>query len=113
MAVQDEAFEGMIENDLNGYLTALDVHIYADTIIKLLQDNKKLEAFGKHSMMLSEKYSIEGQVQTLEKLYLKSILENWRGNFISRMIPKEIKELNQIPRKIGEEITKMMPKRKK
>ncbi len=113
VAVQDEAFEGMIEHDLNGYMTPLDVNIYADTIIKLLQDKKKLEAFGKRSALLSEKYSIEGQVKALEKLYTEAILQNWRGNFISRMIPKEIKELNKIPGKITQEITKILPKRKK
>lgn len=112
VAVQDEAFEGMLENDLNGYSTPLDVDVYADTIIKLLQDNKKLEAFGKHSALLSEKYSIEGQVKALEKLYTEAILQNWRGNFISRMIPKQIKELNKIPKRITQEITKIFPKRK-
>ncbi|MBX3036611.1 MAG: glycosyltransferase [Anaerolineales bacterium] len=112
VAVNDEAFEGMIENDMNGYLTPLDVDVYAETIIKLLQDNKKIESFGKHSAHLSEKYSIEGQVKALEKLYTEAILQNWRGNFISRMIPKEIKELNKIPGKITQEITKILPKRK-
>ncbi|MFN3491933.1 MAG: glycosyltransferase, partial [Anaerolineales bacterium] len=99
VAVNDEAFEGMIENDRNGYLTPLDVNVYAETIIKVLQDNKKIETFGKHSTHLSEKYSIEGQVKALEKLYTEAILQNWRGNFISRMIPKEIKDIpNQLNR---------------
>jgi len=105
VAVQDEAFEGMLENDLNGYSTPLDVNAYAETIIKLLQDNKKIESFGKHSAILSEKYSIEGQVKALEKLYTEAILQNWRGNFISRMIPKEIKEIPQ-------RINKLLPKKK-
>lgn len=105
VAVQDEAFEGMIEHDVNGYMTPLDVNIYADTIVKLLQDKKKLEAFGKRSALLSEKYSIEGQVKALEKLYTEAILQNWRGNFISRMIPKEIKD---IPSRIGA----LLPKKK-
>ena len=73
VAVQDEAFEGMLENDLNGYSTPLDVNAYAETIIKLLQDNKRIESFGKHSAILSEKYSIEGQVKALEKLYTEAI----------------------------------------
>lgn len=104
VAVQDEAFEGMLENDLNGYLTPLDVDVYAETIIKLLKDNTKLEAFGKHSAQLSEKYSIEGQVKALEKLYTEAILQNWRGSFISRMISKEIKD---IPKRINE----LLPRR--
>lgn len=105
VAVQDEAFEGMLENDVNGYLTPLDVNVYAETIINLLQDNKKIESFGKHSAMLSEKYSIEGQVKALEKIYTEAILQNWRGNFISRMIPKEIKD---IPKRINN----LLPRRK-
>ncbi|MBL8050249.1 MAG: hypothetical protein JNM46_03425, partial [Anaerolineales bacterium] len=88
-----EAFEGMIENDLNGYLTPLDVNVYAETIIKVLKDSKKIKAFGEHSSKLSEKYSIEGQVVALEKLYTEAILQNWRGNFITRFISKEIKEI--------------------
>jgi 1,2-diacylglycerol 3-alpha-glucosyltransferase len=75
IVVQDEAFEGMLENDLNGYMTQLDVKMYSETIFKLLQDNKKLESFGKHSALLSEKYSIQSQVSMLEKLYREAISE--------------------------------------
>lgn len=114
VAVADEAFEGMIENDLNGYTVPLDLQAYADTISNLLADHEKLERFGKHSMLLSEKYSIEGQVKALEKLYLEAILQNWRGNFFERMMPKN---MNKIPRRINRiirtEIGKMMPRKKK
>ncbi|KXK13129.1 MAG: putative glycosyltransferase [Chloroflexi bacterium OLB14] len=114
VAVQDEAFEGMLENDMNGYLTPLDVNVYADTIIKLLKDKKKIEAFGKHSALLSEKYSIEGQVKSLEKLYTEAILQNWRGHFISNMIPKQIKEFPQrIDKLIPKQINDLLPRRKK
>ena len=114
VAVDDEAFEGMIENDRNGYLTPLDLQVYSDTIADLLMDRKKLERFGEHSVMLSEKYSIDGQVKTLEKLYLEAILQNWRGNFFERMMPKN---MNKIPRRINRiirtEIGKIMPRKKK
>ena len=114
VVVKDEAFEGMVDNDQNGYLTPLDLQVYADTIADLLADHEKLERFGKHSTELSEKYSIEGQVKALEKLYLEAILQNWRGNFFQRMMPKN---MNRIPRRINRiirtEIGKIMPSKKK
>ncbi len=117
VAVKDEAFEGMIDNDQNGYLTPLDLQVYADTIADLLADREKLERFGKHSMLLSEKYSIEGQVKALEKLYLEAILQNWRGNFFQRMISNNMSNMNKIPTRINRiiraEIGKMMPGKKK
>ncbi len=114
VAVADEAFEGMIENDLNGYTVPLDLQTYADTVADLLNDAKKLERFGQHSMMLSEKYSIEGQVKALEKLYLEAILQNWRGNFFERMMPKNINKIpTRINRIIRTEIGKIMPRNTK
>ena len=114
VAVQDEAFEGMIDNGLNGYLVPLDVNVYANTLADLLPDRERLKTFGVHSTKLSEKYSIESQVKALEKLYLEAILQNWRGNMFTRMMQKNI---NQIPRRINRvirtEIGKMLPGRKK
>lgn len=114
VAVQDEAFEGMLEDGMNGYTVPLDVKKYADTLADLLPDRERLQRFGKHSFILSEKYSIETQVKSLEKLYLEAILQNWRGNMFTRMMQKNI---NQIPRRINRviraEIGKMMPNRKK
>jgi 1,2-diacylglycerol 3-alpha-glucosyltransferase len=107
VAVQDEAFEGMLEEGLNGYAVPLDVKKYADTLADLLPDRERLETFGKHSLALSEKYSIEAQVKSLEKLYMEAILQNWRGNFFNRMIP------TRINRVIRTEIGKLMPRRKK
>ena len=113
VAVQDEAFEGMLDDGMNGYLVPLEVKAYADTLAKLLPDREKLKRFSEHSVLLSEKYSIEGQVRALEKLYLEAILQNWRGNFFTRMLPKNI---NQIPRRINRvirtEIGKMLPRNK-
>lgn len=110
VAVQDEAFEGMIENDMNGYQVPLNLDVYADTIVQTLGDREKLERFGKYSSMLSEKYSIEGQVKTLEKLYVEAILQNWRGRLIEKIIPKDI---HKIPQRIGDEINKIIPGRMK
>ena len=85
VAVQDEAFEGMIVENENGHLTPLDVDAFSDTLVKLLADPEKLVRYGKRSTELSEKFSIEGQVRALENLYMGAILQNWRGSFVSRI----------------------------
>lgn len=82
VAVQDEAFEGMIENDQNGYLVPMDVKVFSEKVSALIADPEKLERFGKRSAELSQKFSIEGQVETLENLYIEAILQNWRGKSI-------------------------------
>lgn len=114
VAVKDEAFEGMLEDGLNGYEVPLDVKNYADVLAGLLADRERLKCFGEHSLALSEKYSIEAQVKSLEKLYMEAILQNWRGNFFKRMIPSQINRLpTRINRVIRTEIGKLMPRRKK
>lgn len=110
LAVEDEAFEGMIENDLNGYMVPLDVKVFADRLSSMLMDREKIKRFGEHSTMLSEKYSIEGQVRSLEKLYMEAILQNWRGRFMERIMPKDI---NDIPQRIGRRITEILPGKSK
>jgi 1,2-diacylglycerol 3-alpha-glucosyltransferase len=85
VAVQDEAFEGMIVENENGHLTPLNVDAYADTLANLVADPERLARYGKRSYELSEKFSIEGQVRTLEQLYLEAILQNWRGSLASRI----------------------------
>lgn len=85
LAVQDEAFEGMIVENENGHLTPLDVNMYAETLVQMVGDHEMLARYGKRSAELSEKFSIEGQVRSLENLYYESILQNWRGSFVSRI----------------------------
>jgi 1,2-diacylglycerol 3-alpha-glucosyltransferase len=109
VAVQDEAFEGMLEDGLNGFALPLDVNKYADTLADLLPDRGRLKKFGEHSLTLSEKYSIEAQVKSLEKLYMEAILQNWRGGSFRRMITRQF---NEIPQRISREITKILPGRK-
>jgi 1,2-diacylglycerol 3-alpha-glucosyltransferase len=114
VAVQDEAFEGMLEDGKNGYLVPLDVNAYADTLASLLPDRQRLKSFSAHSLVLSEKYSIETQVKTLEKLYMEAILQNFRGNFFSRMMPKNFEQIpGRINHAIRNEIDKYLPGRKK
>jgi len=85
VAVQDEAFEGMIVENENGHLTPLDVGAFSDRLVKLLSNPEKLVRYGKRSIELSEKFSIEGQVRALEDLYIEAILQNWRGSLASRI----------------------------
>ena len=114
VAVQDEAFEGMLDDGMNGYAVPLDVKKYADVLADLLPDRERLNRFGAHSMMLSEKYSIEAQVKALEKLYTEAILQNWRGSFFKRMIPQNINRIpTRINRVIRTEIGKFMPRKNK
>jgi 1,2-diacylglycerol 3-alpha-glucosyltransferase len=83
--VEDDAFEGMIVEGENGHLTPLDVEIYAKMLGDLVCDSERLARYGKRSLELTEKYSIEEQVRALEHLYIEAILQNWRGNFVSRL----------------------------
>ncbi|HMV29562.1 MAG TPA: glycosyltransferase [Anaerolineales bacterium] len=120
VAVQDEAFEGMLEEGQNGYTVPLDVKKYADVLADLLPDRERLQRFSAHSRELSEKYSIEAQVKALEKLYMEAILQNWRGTLFKRMIPRQLneipqrisKEINEFPQKITKEINKILPGKK-
>jgi len=114
VVVKDEAFEGMVEDNVNGYMTPLDVNAYAEILVNLLSDKNKLENFGKQSAILSEKYSIEGQVRSLEKLYLEAILQNWRGHFFQRVLTKTITEIpSRINRRFHAEMEKIMPGNKR
>ncbi len=82
VAVKDEAFEGMIEDGQNGYLVPMDIQVFSQTLSGLIADREKLDRFGKKSAELSQKFSIEGQVEALENLYIEAILQNWRGKSI-------------------------------
>ena len=79
VAVKDEAFEGMILEGENGEMTPLDIEAFNNAIAKLLADPARLKRYGRRSAELSLKFSIQGQVETLENLYIEAILQNWRG----------------------------------
>ncbi len=86
VAVKDEAFEGMVIEGENGQMTPLNINSFSKAVGALLSDPVQLERFGKRSSELSRKYSIEGQVQALENLYLEAILQNWRGKGVVRFL---------------------------
>jgi 1,2-diacylglycerol 3-alpha-glucosyltransferase len=85
VAVRDEAFEGMILEGENGEMTSLDIDAFNSAIANLLSDPEKLKRYGKRSMEISEKFSIQGQVQALENLYIEAILQNWRGKGVTNI----------------------------
>ena len=79
VTVQDEAFDGMSEDGVNGRVVPADINAFADAIGALLSDRARLEGMGRKSIEMSRKFSIETQVTTLINLYTQSILQNWRG----------------------------------
>jgi 1,2-diacylglycerol 3-alpha-glucosyltransferase len=86
VAVQDEAFEGMVIDGENGQMTPLNVGAFSKALGALLSDPVRLAKYSKRSSELSQKYSIEGQVRALENLYLEAILQNWRGKGVVRFL---------------------------
>lgn len=110
VAVQDDAFEGFFEDGGNGYIVPLNVDVFAQRLSDLLSDPMAIQRFRQRSVELSDKFSIETQVRSLEKLYMEAILQNWRGNLIERFLPKGIEKL---PERISRNIGKILPKRSK
>lgn len=86
IAVQDEAFEGMVLEGGNGHMTPLDENAFSRAVSSLLFDPARLERYRKRSTEISQKFSIEGQVQALEDLYFEAILQNWRGKGVARLL---------------------------
>jgi len=88
VAVQDEAFEGMVIDGENGHMTPMDIDAFNAAIANILSDPAKFERYGKRSAELSMKFSIQGQVQALENLYIEAILQNWRGKGVARIFSR-------------------------
>jgi glycosyltransferase involved in cell wall biosynthesis len=79
VVVQDEAYEGMVEDGVNGRLVPPDLEAFSNAVSGLLANRAQLETFGRRSEELSDKFSIETQVNSLINLYTESIIQNWRG----------------------------------
>lgn len=76
VAVQDDAIVAIVENGVNGILTALDPTAVANAIIRILKNNKLREQYAKASLKLSKKFSIKNHVDELEKTYHELIAKN-------------------------------------
>lgn len=55
LIVEDLAFQGMVQNNKNGFILPLDQKQFADKIIQLLNKPKLLEKFKKNSPKIAEK----------------------------------------------------------
>jgi 1,2-diacylglycerol 3-alpha-glucosyltransferase len=75
VALWDEAFNGMLVEGLNGLCAPRDPAAFADAVCTLLADPERLRAFGRKSVELSRKFSIEAQTAALVDLYRETILE--------------------------------------
>lgn len=73
VAVWDDAFEGILEDEVNGFATHLDVNAFSAALSRLLDDPALRRTFGRNSSDLSRKFSIESQVSALADLYAESI----------------------------------------
>lgn len=59
-----------VKNNYNGYLLPLQEDLFVKQILKLLNDPKQIETFGKNSRSLFEKeFLIQNQIQYLENIY--------------------------------------------
>ena len=59
-----------VKNGYNGYLLPLQEELFVKQILKLLNDPKQIETFGKNSRSLFEKeFLIQNQIQYLENIY--------------------------------------------
>jgi len=74
IARKDESFSGLVENNENGYLLDSDEK-FAQSIEELLSDEKKLKRFGKCSLKIGEKFTLDKHIENIEVLYKDSIFK--------------------------------------
>ena len=75
VAVADKAFAGMFAEDVNGLSAPRDPAGFAAVVCNLLTDDEKLQQFGRNSLELSRKFSVDSQAAALVDLYREAILE--------------------------------------
>lgn len=73
VTVQDEAFEGIVENGGNGHTVPLDLQVFTDKVCDLVADHPRLERYRRRSFEMSKRFSIETQVNTMVELYRTAI----------------------------------------
>jgi len=76
LAVKDEAYEGVVLNNVNGILVAEDTSAFTKTLNKLLDDPQRIERLGKNaSIFVREEFSSKHQAELLTNLYKRAIEE--------------------------------------
>lgn len=70
IASDNRGHREVISNGVNGYLvSAKNVNAYADKMIELMKDEDKRTLFVKNGKRMSQKFSLESSVQSLEEYY--------------------------------------------
>lgn len=88
VAVEDEAFEGVIENGKNGYLVKKDKEIFAGKIKYLLENVDLRIKMGHNCRKSAEQFSIYNTTKILEQIYEEVIFEknNRKGNAAGNLL---------------------------
>jgi glycosyltransferase involved in cell wall biosynthesis len=73
VAVKDDAYDGLLEDGVNGRATARDAQSIGDAVLDLLNHPETLAQYRQASAELSRKFSIEAQVNSLIRLYRTTI----------------------------------------
>ncbi len=85
IVVKDQAYKGIVVNGKNGYSLPLDLEIFAESIISLLKDTKKMDEFSKNSpLIVKENFDSEKLIRKLLKFYRK-ILNNYHPSKAEKM----------------------------
>lgn len=74
VAVNDRAFEELIQNGANGFLTRRTEADFSLHVSKLLDSEEKIATMSKNAVSSTEKYSLAHHAKQLEKLYADLIL---------------------------------------
>lgn len=73
VAVKDDAFVGVIEDDINGYLVEKDRKVFAKKALAVLTNNELHDKLSEGAKISVERFSIEKTVSYLEEQYKKLI----------------------------------------
>ncbi len=90
VVANDLAFDGVIENEVNGYFLPLSVLAFSDAMIKLLEDAPLRERMGEASYNIAQKnFNGAGITMDLISLYEKVLSKHK----VSRRIIKKVNEI--------------------
>ncbi len=85
VAVKDEAFKNVVENNKNGYLVEKNSLKFAQKTIKLLSDNKLHNSFSVNARQTALQFSVKKTAQYLDDVYETLIKEN-KSKFSKRRV---------------------------
>lgn len=69
VAIYDKAVLDLVKDNENGFIVKKDPEEFANAMVKLLQDEKLREKFGKDSFEKSKQFSVESTITNLVNLY--------------------------------------------